>query len=601
MNKAAIALGLAGFAAAGVVSTSTLVYASSGPAGRAVATKIKCSPGSHVGQAVQKTSYLIVNKSRADGGRKYLKGGEQVGTTTRGTATICLRPGGTVCELAANTNLKILPSRTAIARLTAGSVTCKTSGGQQIKKDFETKAETIRLGTSGVSTVGSSALRAAGTDRVAAGASTGNLLSIAVGANGTVIKVGRGATVVARRNRLRAGVVLGRQEQVVVPKNDDPSQPGSIKLSDKERKQFAQLNALLPPVRDTTPPQAGVVRGPHDPSSIRSAKFAFTADEAGVIFSCSLDDEAFHVCVNGQRFDGLAPGLHKLAVTATDATGNVGSEAPFEWTIDSSTIAFTSERDGNREIYVMDPGGHTQTRLTFNKAIDQDPTWSPDRKQIAFHSDRDGNYEIYLMSADGNNQTRLTTSQGFDLNPSWSPDGTRIAFESSRDGNSEIYSMNSDGSDVRRLTFDAGADFDPAWSPDGTRIAFASDRDGNKEIYVMDADGSKPVRLTNEPSTEFNPAWSPDSTLIAFHSDQKDGTRQIYVMSPTPGSEEKRITFTGRTDSNPVWAPDGTEIAFQSEDSERNDEIYVVNVEDGELLRLTNDPADDLVPDWSRG
>ena len=76
-----------------------------------------------------------------------------------------------------------------------------------------------------------------------------------------------------------------------------------------------------------------------------------------------------------------------------------------------------------------------------------EPSWSPDSKHIAFTSNRDGNLEIYVMDVDGGNQQRLTNSGDVHIHnwePSWSPDGRRIAFTSNRDGNSKIYVMNAD-------------------------------------------------------------------------------------------------------------------------------------------------------------
>ncbi|MBI2448752.1 PD40 domain-containing protein [Candidatus Pacearchaeota archaeon] len=86
-----------------------------------------------------------------------------------------------------------------------------------------------------------------------------------------------------------------------------------------------------------------------------------------------------------------------------------------------SKIAFVSQRDGNHEIYTMNPDGTEQRRLTNNNAEDMYPSWSPDGKKIVFESDRDGNYEIYIMNSDGSEQADLTNNKDWDWMPSWSP------------------------------------------------------------------------------------------------------------------------------------------------------------------------------------
>src|SRR6266511_6255715 len=95
------------------------------------------------------------------------------------------------------------------------------------------------------------------------------------------------------------------------------------------------------------------------------------------------------------------------------------------------------------EIYVMNPDGSGQTRLTNNTETDTKPSWSPDGEKIAFESGRDRteegsvNHEIYVMNPDGSGQTRLTDNTASDGDPSWSPDGEKIAFESGRDRTEE--------------------------------------------------------------------------------------------------------------------------------------------------------------------
>src|SRR5262245_1797556 len=101
---------------------------------------------------------------------------------------------------------------------------------------------------------------------------------------------------------------------------------------------------------------------------------------------------------------------------------------------------------------------------------------------VAFTSDRAGNDEVWVMAPDGSGQTNLTNDALSDSQPAWSPDGTRIAFTSNRTGNNEIFVMNADGSAPVDLSNNPAPDSQPAWSPDGTRIAFTSRRSGNNEV-----------------------------------------------------------------------------------------------------------------------
>ena len=261
---------------------------------------------------------------------------------------------------------------------------------------------------------------------------------------------------------------------------------------------------------------------------------------------------------------------------------SVASQSTFTTQRANGRIAFVSERDGNSEIYVMNPDGSDQTNITHDSAYDGDPAWSPDGRKIAFSSYRDGHSEIYVMNADGSEVTRLTydlvgNSAPFgglgNFAPDWSPDGTKIAFTSFRGdlnasgrANYDIYVMNADGSNEVRLTNDPSADLDPDWSPDGTHIAFASDRDRDiYEIYVMKADGSGQTNITknglpnNFSPDNSSPDWSPDGTKIVFVSRFDIGFGfcepgypcGIFVMN-ADGSNRTRLTEGG---GSPAWQP----------------------------------------------
>jgi len=75
----------------------------------------------------------------------------------------------------------------------------------------------------------------------------------------------------------------------------------------------------------------------------------------------------------------------------------------------------------------------TYRYLTLPPVVGSEPSWSPNGSMIAFTTERDGNREIYLIDTEGNNITRLTTSDEPEHYPVWSPDGSKIAFCAKRD------------------------------------------------------------------------------------------------------------------------------------------------------------------------
>jgi Tol biopolymer transport system component len=290
---------------------------------------------------------------------------------------------------------------------------------------------------------------------------------------------------------------------------------------------------------------------------------------------------------------------YKIRITSTsNAAYTDKSNANFTISAAANTgrIAFYSDRDGNYEIYIMNPDGSGQKRLTNNPAADFNPALSPDGSKIAFVSDRDIYFEIFVMNANGTGLIHLTDNAVYDVSPAWSPDGTKIAFVSFRDGNEEIYIMNANGSGQTRLTNNPAADYDPAWSPDGTKIAFSSGRNGNSQIYVMKANGVGQTRLTNNGAWDYTPAWSPEGTKIAFSS-SRDYYGDIYVMN-ADGTAQTRVTNNVVYDYDPVWSPDGTKIAFIS-NRDGNYEIYAMNANGTTQTRLTNNAAEEHTPSWS--
>lgn len=291
--------------------------------------------------------------------------------------------------------------------------------------------------------------------------------------------------------------------------------------------------------------------------------------------------------------------LFNLTGTVTDPQGNTSEFGRLaEPTTPVSQIAFTSTRDGNREIYLIDGFLPSPVRLTNNPADDFSPALSPDSSSVLFVSTRDGNPEIYTMPSQPNAKVaRLTNNSAPDYDLAWSPDGNKIVFVSERDGNPEIYLMNTDGSGLTRLTNDAAIDRFPTFSPDGVKIAFASNRTGNFEIFVMNADGSNPQQVTQHTAADTQPAWSPDGELIAFVS-ERDGNAEIYTMR-ADGTQLTRLTNHPAADVNPAWLVGGQGLVFASTRDE-GFELYLIRRMGGPAERLTVSNGDNTQPTAAR-
>jgi TolB protein len=268
-------------------------------------------------------------------------------------------------------------------------------------------------------------------------------------------------------------------------------------------------------------------------------------------------------------------------------------------------IAFVSYRNGQYDIYKMDPAGSNVVRLTTNPASESEPAWSADNKRVALVRPRlnaanQTRRDIYIINADGSNGhwARATAPDNFELgHPSWSPDGSKLAVTMSLNGVSYVsylilstgkvaaYStgyggrtgtwptytksgqivylgptlktvirINGDGSGSKTLYTATQSLVHPALSPDGTKLSFVRAIDDiiNSEIFLKNLSTGATTQLTSSPGPDLNPTWSPDGARIAFMSG-RTGIGQIWTMSPTGGSLT-RVSHTSTAEGAPSWS-----------------------------------------------
>lgn len=208
------------------------------------------------------------------------------------------------------------------------------------------------------------------------------------------------------------------------------------------------------------------------------------------------------------------------------------------------------------DIFSANADGSDVTRLTFTDGYDAEATVSPKGDKIVFTSLRDGDPEIYVMDIDGKNQTRLTFEKGYDGGPFFSQDGSKIVFRTSRpktekelaDYNDlvenglvrpsalEIYVMDADGKNIQQVTNFGKASFGPFFHPNMKNIIFASNVNSesgrNFDVYTIDIDGMNLEQITFNESFDGFPMFTRDGKRLIFASNRfnkKKGDTNIFI------------------------------------------------------------------------
>jgi TolB protein len=300
--------------------------------------------------------------------------------------------------------------------------------------------------------------------------------------------------------------------------------------------------------------------------------------------------------LGGKHYSGGAKDEKRLARRVADEVVGALTGKPG---VSSTEAAFISNRDGAKELYLMDVDGSNVRAVTRNKTINEFPSWGPDGDTLLYTSFRENRMPgLFVLSRGGKSPGRVFKS----LRPGASqyrgvidPTGQKVAVVMSIDGATKIFTVDRDGGNPRQVTDGKSLEVSPSWSPDGRRIAFVSDRSGGPQVYVMNADGSSPKRVTFQGGYNTGAAWSPDGKWIAYES-RIGGQFDIWLTDPEGGTNVPLVEHPA-TDESATWSPDSRKLMFSSKRRGRAD-LYVVDLQGGTPRRITQGEGDATSPAW---
>ena len=207
------------------------------------------------------------------------------------------------------------------------------------------------------------------------------------------------------------------------------------------------------------------------------------------------------------------------------------------------------------DIFKADLNGKITKQLTNSPFYDAEATLSPDGKKMIYTSTKDGDIELYIMDLKSGKEKRITNELGYDGGAWFSPDGKKIIWRASRPKteaaineykellaqdlvaptNMEVWVANVDGSDAKQVTNFGQANWAPTFMPDSKRIIFASNHEYKRgfpfNLYTINGDGSNLQKVSRDKGFDAFPMFSPDGKRIVFASNRNNGgTRDTNVF-----------------------------------------------------------------------
>ncbi len=280
-----------------------------------------------------------------------------------------------------------------------------------------------------------------------------------------------------------------------------------------------------------------------------SKDYGFKPFRDGGVFISQRDGDHDIFYAHFNPDNKVTEGLNPLLFE--NLTLNPSAEKQISVSKDYQNLLFTSNRDGDMEIFLYSREGFPPRNLTRNEATDSFPVWMPDGKTFLFESNRTGDWEIFMRSVDGGANTNLTNHDSNEHFAQVSPDERYMAFESDRNGTQDIYLFEFENESIHQITNDAPMDDSPVFSNDSRHIVWNHDNNGKSQIRIIDLNSWEISELTEPSADNWISGFSPDDSLILYVSKQT-GNLDVWFMS-IDGSGKTQVTDSEASDYYPVF------------------------------------------------
>lgn len=303
-------------------------------------------------------------------------------------------------------------------------------------------------------------------------------------------------------------------------------------------------------------------------------------------------------------------------VLDTRTSGTLGRGQILAWSTDSRFLVVSaSPADGSAVVLTaVDVSTGTTRPLTAASpdfGADILPAVSPDGRMLAFVRQRRGlrTGELYVQELSAGFEPvgaprHLSGNGVFYHGVAWSAGGRDLIVSSGSSGDVALWRIPLQHPEaIERLTPFGAESRQPSVAAPQERLAFTrASWDENTWRVTLATSGrvvDAPVRVVGSTRSELNAQFSPDGSRMVFES-MRSGTQEIWTADQDGRNALQITSFNGRLGGTPAWSPDGQSIAFDLRNEEGRGDVYVVPARGGAPVRLTDDPADDLVPTWSR-